>query len=226
MVAVNNEILGEATTDASGRTAFAPGLSRGTGGNAPQLITVENGDGDYAFLDIDRAAFDLSDRGVTGRPAPGPLDLYATTERGVYRPGESVFVTALLRDVQAKAVTGLPLTLTLERPDGVISRQSVLSDQGAGSYFTELVLSANAMRGAWHVRLQADPKGQTLSDLTVLVEDFEPERLAFDLMPSEDPLVLGEVTEVPLAAKYLYGATAPDLAIEADTILRPVTGML
>jgi len=225
LVAINNEILGETTTDASGQAAFAPGLSRGTGGNAPQLITVETAEGDYAFLDIDRAAFDLSDRGVEGRPAPGPLDLYATTERGVYRPGESVFVTALLRDVQARAVTGLPLTLTLERPDGVINRQLVLSDQGAGAYFTELVLSSNAMRGAWHIRLNADPEGETLADLTVLVEDFEPERLAFDLMPDEAPLQLDEPTEVPVAAKYLYGTTAPDLAIEADTILRPVTGL-
>src|SRR5690606_22009198 len=105
LVAVNNEILGEAVTDAAGRADFAPGLGRGTGGNAPQLLVAETAAGDYAFLDLGRPGFDLTDRGVEGRPSPGPLDLFMTTERGVYRPGETVFITALLRDSHAEAVT-------------------------------------------------------------------------------------------------------------------------
>src|SRR5690606_13636953 len=111
LVAVNNEVLGEATTDATGRADFAPGLARGEGGRAPQLITVETDAGDYAFLDVNKPAFDLTDRGVEGRPTPGPLDVFATTERGVYRPGEFVYFTALVRDLKAKSVTGLPLTM-------------------------------------------------------------------------------------------------------------------
>src|SRR5205814_1739590 len=102
MIAVNNEILGEAVTDANGEATFAAGLARGDGGKAPQLIVAETDGGDYAFLDESKPAFDLTDRGVDGRQSPGPLDLFATTERGVYRPGETVFLTALLRDVKAK----------------------------------------------------------------------------------------------------------------------------
>src|SRR5690606_36871260 len=101
LVAVNNEILGEAVTDADGRALFAPGLARGAGGRAPQLLVAVTAAGDYAFLDVAKSAFDLTDRGVEGRPSPGPLDLFATTERGVYRPGETVFLTALLRDGHA-----------------------------------------------------------------------------------------------------------------------------
>ncbi|HTO28422.1 MAG TPA: PAN domain-containing protein, partial [Devosia sp.] len=56
LVAVNNEILGEATTDADGRAIFAPGLARGEGGRAPQLLVAETADGDYAFLDLSRPA--------------------------------------------------------------------------------------------------------------------------------------------------------------------------
>ena len=129
LIAVNNEILGEATTDAEGRVDFAPGLSRGTGGRAPQLLVAETEAGDYVFLDISKAAFDLTDRGVDGRPSPGPLDLFATTERGVYRPGETVFLTALLRDAEAQAVVELPLTMEVERPDGVIAHTALLEDQ-------------------------------------------------------------------------------------------------
>jgi uncharacterized protein YfaS (alpha-2-macroglobulin family) len=223
LVAVNNEILGEATTDANGEAVFAPGLARGDGGRAPQLLVTETAAGDYAFLDVSKPAFDLTDRGVEGRPSPGPLDLFATTERGVYRPGETVFLTALLRDPHVKAVTNLPLTLDVERPDGVVASHEVLTDQGAGGYFKALALDSNAMRGAWTLRLYADPKAAALDTVTFLVEDFEPERLAFDISAPDAPFKTGEPNDIDVAAKYLYGATAPNLSIEADAVIRPVT---
>ncbi|RYE87181.1 MAG: alpha-2-macroglobulin family protein, partial [Hyphomicrobiales bacterium] len=225
LVAVNNEILGEATTDATGRADFAPGLARGEGGRAPQLVVVETAGGDYAFLDVNKPAFDLTDRGVEGRATPGPLDVFATTERGVYRPGEFVYFTALLRDLKAKAVTGLPLTMTVERPDGVVAETEVISDGGEGGYFAEVPLVGDAMRGSWQIRLYADPKGDALSSISFLVEDFEPERLAFEVTAADEPIVPGEITAVDVAAKYLYGATAPGLAVEADALIRPIAGM-
>lgn len=225
LIAVNNEVLGEATTDAQGRADFAPGLARGEGGRAPQLITTETDGGDYAFLDVSKAAFDLTDRGVEGRPSPGPLDLFATTERGVYRPGETVFVTAILRDVHAKAVADLPLTIEVQRPDGVVDSTELLNDQGVGGYFDAIGLTDEAMRGSWQIRLYADPKAEALTSVGFLVEDFEPERLAFEISAEDAPIRTGEVTPVTVAAKYLYGATAPDLAVEADAVLRPVTSL-
>ncbi|KKC40976.1 hypothetical protein WH87_02150 [Devosia epidermidihirudinis] len=223
LVAVNNDILGEAVTDADGRAVFPPGLARGTGGRAPQLLVAETKDDDYAFLDLSKPAFDLTDRGVEGRPSPGPLDLFATTERGVYRPGETVFLTALLRDDRAKAVLNLPLTLEVERPDGVVATRDVLKDGGAGGYFTALPMVSDAMRGSWTIRLYADPKAEALTTTTFLVEDFEPERLAFDLTSDAKTFETGVDNEINVSARYLYGATAPDLAIEADAILRPMT---
>lgn len=223
LVAVNNEVLGEATTGADGRAVFAPGLARGEGGRAPQLLVAETADGDYAFLDLTRPAFDLTDRGVEGRPSPGPLDVFATTERGVYRPGEVVYLTALLRDERANAVTGLPLTLEVERPDGVVATRDVLKDEGAGGYFAALPMASEAMRGSWTARLYADPKAEALSSTSFLVEDFEPERLAFEVSAADAPFEAGVSTAIDIAAKYLYGATAPGLAIEADVIISPST---
>lgn len=225
LVAVNNEILGEAATDAEGRAVFAPGLARGESGRAPQLLVAETAEGDYAFLDLSKPAFDLTDRGVEGRPSPGPLDLFATTERGVYRPGETVFLTALLRDERANAVTDLPLTLEVERPDGVVAIRELLNDGGAGGYFTALPMTGEAMRGSWTIRLYADPEAAALTSVSFLVEDFEPERLAFEITAPEGPIEPGAVTPVDVAAKYLYGATAPGLTIEADAVIRP-TSML
>lgn len=221
LVAVNNDVLGEATTDQNGYVRFDPGLARGVGGAAPQMIDATLADGDYGFIDLRRSAFDLSDRGVEGRPAPGPLDVYVTPERGIYRPGETIHLTALVRDARAIAVSDLPLTLVVERPDGVEYLRETLSDGGLGGYSASVALLADAMRGSWQVRLYADPKGSSVAETSVLVEDFQPERLAFEL--ETDATAIGTTTPavIDLTARYLYGATAPGLSIDGDIDIRP-----
>src|SRR5213078_215817 len=115
----NNGELGTAMTDAEGLARIPGAILRGRGGDEPFAVMAYGPGGDFNFLEVGRAAFDLSDRGVSGRPQPGPVDAYLYTDRGIYRPGESVYLTALVRDDKAAATAGLPLSLRLLRPDGI-----------------------------------------------------------------------------------------------------------
>jgi len=81
-------------------------------------MLIADGKGDYAFLSLKGPAFDLTDRGVAGRAVTANLDAFVYAERGVYRSGETVHLTTLLRDSLGAAVTGVPMTLVIERPDG------------------------------------------------------------------------------------------------------------
>src|SRR5262244_1380372 len=128
----SNEILATKRTDDSGHVQFEAGLTRGEGALAPALLIATDASGDYAFLSLKAPAFDLSDRGVSGRTVPAGLDAFVYAERGVYRSGETVQATALLRDGQGLASVGVPLTLLVERPDGVEYRRTILPDQGLG----------------------------------------------------------------------------------------------
>ena len=69
------------------------------------------------MLDLSSAAFDLSDRGVAGLPHPGPLDAYVWLDRGIYRPGETAQVMALLRD-NAGRPADIPVHVIVKRPNG------------------------------------------------------------------------------------------------------------
>ena len=112
-----NAVIATATTDAEGYAHFAAGLTAGTGGAEPALVTVDKGD-DMAFLSLAEAEFDLSDRGVAGREAAPPIDVFLSTDRGAYRAGETVNATILARDANMAALDGLPVTARLVRPDG------------------------------------------------------------------------------------------------------------
>ncbi|TVQ86168.1 MAG: alpha-2-macroglobulin [Chromatiaceae bacterium] len=225
LLALNQQVLGEARTDRQGYARFEPGLLRGAGGNAPALLAAETAAGDYGLLDLRTAPFDLSDRGVDGRPAPQPIDVYLVSERGIYRPGEQVVLTALARDPHARAVTGVPLTFIIRRPDGVEYLRDQVPDHGQGGRALSVPLLADAQRGTWQAQVYADPAGELLAAVPFLVEDFEPERLDFDLAASAAVLDPDDPPMLTLAARFLYGAPASRLTVEGETRIGPADGL-
>src|SRR5260370_21145900 len=126
--------LAAVTTDSGGIARIAGGLLRGNGGDEAFVVTAHGQEGDFNFLEIGRPAFDLSDRGVSGRPQPGPVDPFLYTDRGIYRPGERVELVALVRDDKANAVSGLPVGLRLFRPDGVGVEKRQLTRDPLGGF--------------------------------------------------------------------------------------------
>ena len=151
-------MLAVRTTDANGFARFESGLARGEGGLSPAML-VADGKGDYAFLSLKGPAFDLTDRGVAGRAVTANLDAFVYAERGVYRSGETVHLTTLLRDSLGVAVTGVPMTLVIERPDGVEYRRAVVQDQGLGGRSLSFPMISTAPTGTYRVRAYTDPKG-------------------------------------------------------------------
>ncbi len=221
LLAKNNEILGTAKTDANGRAIFSAGLMRGTAGMTPAVIAAQNGDQDYVFLDMTRAGFDLSDRGVAGRTAPGAIDLTAWTERGIYRVGETVHASALARDISSVAVENLPLTFVFLRPDGVEDRRVVTDGGKLGGYNVDLPLQQTAMRGSWTMNIYTDPKGSSIGSQTFLVDDFVPDRTEFDMKSDAKAIEVGKPTPINIEGRYLYGAPAAGLSLEGDVTLKP-----
>ncbi len=220
LVSRSNRVLGEAVTDAAGYAVFPPGLARGTGGAEAALVVAEDGADDMAFLSLTDPELDLSDRGVEGREPAPPVDVFLTTERGAYRAGEVVHATALARDGQARAIPGLPLTARMIRPDGMEYSRALSSADVAGGHVFALPIDARAPRGTWRLEVLADPDAPPLRSAALLVEDFLPERIDFDLTLPDGPLRLSDAPEITLSARYLFGAPGADLEVEGEVALR------
>ena len=216
LISRGNEVLATRRTDSSGQALFEPGLASGQGGSAPALVAAVDPGGDYAFLSLKAPAFDLTDRGVGGRPAPKGLDAFVYAERGVYRSGETAHITALLRNPQGAAALGVPLTLVVERPDGVEFRRTVVADQGVGGHVLDLALPASAPSGTWHVHAFTDPKRPPVGETTFLVEDYVPDRIAFDVTSPTKSISQSNPAEIDVAGRFLYGAPAADLDLDGD----------
>jgi uncharacterized protein YfaS (alpha-2-macroglobulin family) len=217
LMARNNELLSARPTNKDGRVHFPAGLTRGEGGMAPAAIVATLRDGgkeDYAFLSLKTAPFDFTDRGVKGRPAPEGLDAFVYTERGVYRTGETVHVTALLRDVRGVAAAGAPLTLVVSRPDGVEARRGLVADAGLGGRNWDVPIIASAMTGTWRIAAFTDPKRPPVGETSFMVEDYVPDRIEFDLVSDTKAIAPNSPVQMKVDGRFLYGAPASGLALQ------------
>jgi uncharacterized protein YfaS (alpha-2-macroglobulin family) len=218
LVARDNNELATVMTDGSGRADFDAGLMKATGGEEPVVVMAYQGE-DFSFLDLRRPAFDLTDRGVAGRETPGPIDAYLYTERGIYRPGETVQAASMLRDRVGAAVTA-PMTLVATRPDGLeVARTTIPgASLAAGLATWPLKLSKTAPHGRWQIAAYVDtsknapPVGRVQFD----VQDFVPQKLKVTLTaetkvghPNSDIVVKAET-------RFLYGAPGSGLSGEGE----------
>ncbi len=224
LVARNNEELVTRTTGSDGRAQFDAAVTRGTGGSEPVVVMAYGAGNDFTFLDLRRPAFDLTDRGVDGRASPDAIDAYLYTDRGVYRPGETVNVTTMLRDQQAKAMGDVQLNFVLSRPDGLEAKKWTVKDLQAGGIASPVTLTNTAPRGRWQVAAYIDPKGDPVGRVAFDVQDFVPQKLKVELKPTQKILRPGSQAVIDVNGRFLYGAPAAGLGGEGTmTITRDST---
>ncbi len=217
LVARNNNELGRAATDGDGRAHFAAGLLRGMGGAEPVVVLAYGKNNDFAYLDLRRSSFDLSDRGVAGRPSPGAVDAYLYTERGIYRPGETVHLVAMLRDREAQALANAPLSITVRRPDGMIiaSSRRARCKTARPSLHSRSPIRRRA--GAGRPRPMSIPRAAR-GRCRVRRSGLRARALEAHLEAEQKRVAPGEEATVAVEARFLYGA--PGSGLEGETELR------
>lgn len=211
LMAQNGDELGRVTTDSAGQGLFAPGLLRGQRAQAPVSVMAQAADGDFSMLQVNQDWFDFSDHGSAGHPAPGPQQAVLVTDRGLYRPGETVNITALLRDQKGNALSSQPLVLVLTRPDGVEAHRVTLPARAGGGFVTTEVLASSAPHGTWSLSAYADPTSPAIGSASFSVQDFVPQTLEVALTTEAKTFPATGALDVELNGRYLYGAPAAGL---------------
>lgn len=227
LIAQNGDELGHLTTNTDGQAMFAPGLLRGQQALAPVSVMAQGAEGDFALLQVNQSWFDFSDHGSAGHPAPGAQQAVLVTDRGIYRPGETVNVTALLRDQKGNALSNQPLVLVLNRPDGVEVQRVTLPAHAGGGFVTTAALTSSAPHGTWGLSAYADPTSPPIGGVSFSVQDFVPQTLEVALTSDAKTFPATGALDVALSGRYLYGAPASGLhgegwvKIVADTTPLP-----
>jgi len=205
-------ITGE--TDSSGNAQLAYSL------DAEHVLAARSGK-DVSLLPFNQPALDLSDFAVAGRKQAW-FDVFGWSDRDLYRPGETIRLSALLRDYDGNPIKPQPLFLTLKQPDGRPYAEAQIDPKDLGYFEWSREIPADAPTGRWQVEFRTDPKSKDATQgLTFRIEEFLPERLKLDLASAQTVIKPGDPLKLAVEADYLYGAPASGNRFTARLTLAP-----
>lgn len=208
-------VLAQLKTDQDGR-ANLPGLST----KARTLLATRKGQ--TAALNLAAPALDLSGFALPSAREQKPLHSFIYAPRDLYRPGENIPFSVLLRDGDGKFAGTPPLSARLFRPDGQQVRQFALNGNALAYYNLDLSLPRDAATGEW--RLQVLAGEQALDDYRFKVEEFLPERMKLTLNDGGDTPKIQAPSDpltVAVDGQYLYGAPAAGNNLVTKVLVNP-----
>jgi len=175
--------------------------------NAEHVLIASSGS-DVTLLPFNQPALDVSEFTVGGRNQAW-FDVFAWSGRDLYRPGETVRISALMRDFDGKPVDAQPVFVRLQQPNGQPFRQTRLEPDDSGYFLFEQLIPSDAMTGNWQLEFRTDPASkEAVQGMRLRIEEFLPERMKLELDSPQATLAPGEALTLQADAAYLYGAPA------------------
>ncbi|MHA6206275.1 alpha-2-macroglobulin family protein [Dyella soli] len=204
----------KATTDDDGNALIAYKVE-------PTDVLIARKGKDVSVLPFNRPALDISNFEVTGRKQ-APFEVFAWSGRDLYRPGETLHASALLRDYDGKAMKQQALFVRLKQPDGRSLVDTRLDPKELNYFELSRTIPEDAPTGLWQLEFRLDPASkEAVQAFPFHVEEFLPERLKVDLSSPQARLAPAEPLKLVVASSYLYGAPADGNRVTAKLLMKP-----
>ncbi len=201
--------LGKGVTDKDGRITF-PADPNG------RYVTVASDKGAaYLALKYEKS-LSTSDFDVSGTSADGGLKTFIFGERGVWRPGDTLHISAITMTEGEELPIGHPIVAELRNPDGRITRTLSVKNDGSHIYHFPFTTEADAPTGNWRVSVKVG--AQTFSK-QVKIETVKPNKLDIGLKFDNEWLVPKSSCVGTISVNWLYGAPGAGLKVNGDVLL-------
>lgn len=158
----------------------------------------------------------LSNFDVSGKEIQKGLKGYIYGERGVWRPGDSIYVTFILEDKAKTLPKDHPVSLELYTPRGQLVQRYTSTAGKDGFYPFRMATDASAITGNWQARVKV---GGVTFFKTLKIETVKPNRLKIRLDVGDMiDAGAGSFTGA-LSSQWLHGAPAANLAAKVEMTL-------
>lgn len=208
------EIQAQATND-DGFAAFD-----GVTTEAETLLVSHNNE--IAVLNLRGPALDLSGLNLPASREPHPLNAFIYTPRDLYRPGETLDFSVLLRDGDGQMAASPALTARMLKPNGDVADTLNLTGNALAYYSHSYQLPKEAATGLWRIEILVGE--QVLDGYPIHVEEFIPERMKLSLGggPSPDKVSVNTPITFQVEGQYLYGAAAEGNRLVTKMTVKPL----
>ena len=216
-----NEILGRDVSNTSGLAEIRFDAKK----EPVAVVGFDPRDWDRNFVSVaNETSVNFVQSGERDFVSADGYEAFVFTDRGIFRPGETVFVQALLRDGHAAApATTFPVELRVTKPDGKLFRKLTLMPDARGSLHAEVAIPEYLPSGCYTAMLRLPgPDGKVLGEANFLVESFVPPQIKVAVAPSRETARLGDEVAATISSEHLYGAPAEGLRVEGGVTFLPL----
>lgn len=191
--------------------------------NAPFALVARR-QGDLTYLKFDELKAEVQEARIAGEPYRSAQKYRAAiySDRGVYRPGETAHLAAIVRQEDNLAPPAeMPVQAKLLDPQGQVIKHQTTHTNDAGYLTLDLPFPAFATTGRYEAQMLVGDR--QVGQYSFQVEEFVPERMKVEVGTAEDQFKLGDDLAVAVEARYLFGGVPADHQVEVSCELVPGT---
>lgn len=198
--------IGQGKTDSNGTVKIKVNNS------VPFVVKVTK-DKDAGYLRLNEgSALSSSTFDTAGSKNPKGLKGYIYGERGVWRPGDKVFLHFILEDSESVIPFGHPIVMTLKDPKGTVVRRIVKKKSDSPIYPFIFETEQESPTGNWTAYVQIGDIG---FNKRLMIESVKPNRLKIDLDFGVDEFKKSNSSiDGDLTVNWLHGAPGKNLKAE------------
>lgn len=202
-------------------TTNSDGIARIPYKGKPYVLLASN-EKERGYLRLsDGESLDVSRYDVAGAAVQKGLKGLLYGERGVWRPGDSVFLNFILDDRSASLPDNYPIEMEIVNARGQVHEKRSTSRSTGHIYPLHFSTRPDAPTGNWLVKVKA---GGAVFEKTLKIETVKPNRLEVKLRFGDDKLIVrNKNLGGELNAQWLHGAPASNLRAIVEGKLRPAS---
>ena len=180
---------------------------------------VANDGASWSYLDLRKEkALTTSNFDVSGTTHKDGIKAYLFGERGVWRPGDTLHIGAVVLFDNGGLPAGHPVIAQLRNADGQVVQTLNAKYEGKPIFHFPFTTQPDAVTGRWSVQLEIG--GQTFTK-PVRIETVKPNKLDIDLQFATPVIRLDGDTRGTVAVNWIYGAPGSGLKVDGELDVTP-----
>ena len=209
LMSKNNQILEEKNTDADGIVDF--------GNHKNSFYILADNVQSKSILSL-KNSLNTSGFAVDGAYVSNGINGYIYTERGVYRPGDTVYVSIIARNSGAELKNGQPVKINVYDPTGVkIIENDVINNGKNGFYTYDFKTDISGRTGICKIEATI---GNEVFSKDISVETVVPNRIRVNLGIGDEVNYDEGINDWSINANYLFGEPAAGLEYSVNFDIR------
>ena len=181
------------------------------------FVVIAKKDNQRGYLKmVEGSALSLSMFDVSGETVQKGLKGFIYGERGVWRPGDSLYLTFILEDKEKILPEGHPVSFDLINPNGQIVKRMVKTNGINGFYDFRTCTERSAPTGNWQAKVKV---GGVEFQKPLKIETVKPNRLKINFNFNKEYLAKDDNSAGNLEARWLTGAIAKNLKATVNLTL-------